>query len=350
MKRPPLHSVVLLLSALLLAPLAAARVVDGLYSARIPVADRSDATLSRAVREGMSEVLVKVTGSRQALELPRLQQAVADARRLLQQYSYESSADGESLRVDLRFDSNAVRALVIESGAPLWTANRPPVLVWLVVDDTAGRHLAGGEAWPGLRDSLRDAFARRGVPLLLPVLDGEDLRDIAPGQAWRQSLPALVQASRRYPAELVLLGRAAALSDGRWLGDWLLYDGARRDRAVTADAMPDFIAAGVDMVADVVAGRFALASSAGEGGDSAGRIEVRGVRDFDDYAAIVAWLESLELIESADLEWLQEDRLSLRLKAQTDLQSLRPLIELNDRLRPTAQVGEQDALVYSWRR
>lgn len=337
------------LLCVLLANPAAARVVDDLYSARVSVPDRSQASLDAAVRDGLSEVLVKITGSREVLSLPVLDRAVRDARDLLQQFSYESSDDGD-LEIALSFTSDTVRNLVIEAGAPLWTANRPQVLVWLVVDGPGGRQLVDAESYPDLVAGMQRAFERRGLPLVMPILDLDDVVALSPGDVWRQGLAEIMQASARYPAEQILIGRAAALSAGGWLGDWLLYDGrSRADRPVNAGSAATFLETGVDLVAGVVAGRFALTSSVA-GGTSGARVEVSGVSTYSDYAAIVSWLESLELIEYANVEWLRGDRLTLRLVAQTDLQSLRPLIELNSRLVPDKRGGDGTNLVYIWQK
>ncbi|MFN2287490.1 MAG: DUF2066 domain-containing protein [Chromatocurvus sp.] len=344
------RTVLPLLLCAFLAPMLDARMVEDLYSARISVPDRSQAALDSAARAGLEEVLVKITGSRDVVSLPVLKRAVRDARELLQQFSYQSGTGTDDLVLELSFSSETVRSLVIEAGAPLWTANRPQVLVWLVLDGAEGRQLVDAAGYPGVVRRLRQAFDRRGLPLAMPVLDIEDVTALSPGDAWRQSASAIMQASARYPAEQVLVGRAAAMSGDRWLGDWLLLDGrSRRDRAVTADSADAFLDAGVDLVADTIAGRFALTSSVA-GGTPGARLEVSGIATYADYAAVVSWLESIELVEYANVEWLRGDRLTLNLVAGTDLQSLRPLLELNDRLVPVAQGAETGNLVYKWQK
>lgn len=329
---------------------AAARVVDGLYSARISVPDRSQASLDTAAREGLSEVLVKITGSPDVLSLPELETAVRDARSLLQQFSYQSAAVDGDLTIELRFSSETVRSLVIDAGAPLWTANRPPVLVWLVMDGPGGRQLVDAERNPEMVRKMLRAFDRRGLPVVMPIMDLDDVRNLSPGAAWRHSLADIMQASARYPSEQILIGRVAALSDDRWLGDWLLYDGrARKSRPVSVGSAEAFLGSGVDLVTGVVAGRFALTSSVA-GSAPGARLEVSGVDSYTDYAAIVSWLESLELVEYANVEWVRGDRLTLRLVAQTDLQSLRPLIELNSQLVPDSRAGDGGNLVYVWQK
>ena len=76
---------------------------------------------------------------------------------------------------------------------------------------------------------------------------------------------------------------------------------------------------------------------------------------YADYAAIVSWLESLELVEAADVERVSADHIELRLRAQADAEQLATIIELNKRLEPLpvtpiVQPGMDPAprLSYQW--
>ncbi len=78
-------------------------------------------------------------------------------------------------------------------------------------------------------------------------------------------------------------------------------------------------------------------------------MQVVGVRDYGDYAGVVAWLESLELIEHANVEHIADDRIELRLVAQADASQLASIIELNDRLVPAPVAQTPGVLFYQWR-
>ena len=91
-----------------------------------------------------------------------------------------------------------------------------------------GRRFASVDAAPEADSVLRESFHRRGVPLQTPLYDLSDTASISPGEAWRQSSSALMEASRRYRGAEVLAGRVAQLS--RWqlggrlavFGQWAL--------------------------------------------------------------------------------------------------------------------------------
>jgi len=205
---------------------------------------------------------------------------------------------------------------------------------------------------PALAEALGEAFARRGVPLRLPLLDLRDTGALGPGPAWRLDASTIAAASARYGVEDVLAGRVLPLSSGEWLGDWVyLHDGQRRDRAVTAADPGAFAGAGAALAAEAIAHRYAVASGGGEGASGA-RVLVLGIGSFADYAAVMAWLGGLELVDRVNPESLEGDRLVLRLEARAGLERLAPVIELNERLRPLAAVPGDVAAerAYQWQR
>jgi hypothetical protein len=78
------------------------------------------------------------------------------------------------------------------------------------------------------------------------------------------------------------------------------------------------------------------------------KLSVVGVFSYADYAGSVAWLEGLELIEHANIERIQGDRVELRLHAQADARQLAAIIELNERLVPLPSTDPNDQLSYQW--
>jgi len=77
---------------------------------------------------------------------------------------------------------------------------------------------------------------------------------------------------------------------------------------------------------------------------------VTGVTSYADYAAVVSWLESLELVERADVESVQGDRILVRLQAQAAPDQLATLIELNKQLVPIPVTGAGADLNYLWQK
>lgn len=329
---------------------AVAEVVTDLYSASVPVQDQSAPALAAASRQALSEVLVKVSGSTEVLKAPAIVSALGEARSQVQQYSYERGAAGEApLLASFEFDGGYITDLVTRAGAPLWTANRPQVLAWVVIEDEQGKRFLSWDGTAQQAKQLQDAFSRRGVPLQLPVFDLADMAALSPDAAWELDEAAIRNASARYNVEDVVAGRLAPAVDGKAAGEWrYFFQENRVDRSVTVPDLKAFLRDGVDVVATGMSARYAVAPTAGvEGGVM---MSVSGVSTYAEYAAIVHWLEGLEPVQRAIVERVQGDRLDLRLHAQADATKLAAIIELNDRLLPAPANGAGATLNYQWRK
>jgi len=336
-----------LLALLLAAGPVLSEVLVDLYSARVAVESRSTAAIRDARRQGLAEVLVKASGDASAASQPEARAGLREAENYLLRYSFEEDPEGLRLRLD--YDENAVQELLRRAGLPLWTANRPPVLAWLVVSDAGRRSFLGPENHPAETQVLRERFRVRGIPLQLPLLDLADLTSLSPGAAWRQSSPALVEASRRYSGTEVLAGRVARTATGRWVGDWqLLYEGRWVRRAVDAESFGGVAAAGAELAASAIAGRYAVTQAVGD--DLRHRLTLRGIREYADYRAAVDALGGLEAVRRVVPEELVGDQVSLRVEADADLVQLARIVELDHRFVPAPASPGSAGLFYEWMR
>lgn len=345
--RRPLTAV--LLTAVLLAAVLPVRadIVDDIDVARVELPDRSEASLAAARREGMRQVLVKLSGTRETLKETSIAQALREAQRYLVSYSYETGATPGSPAVRLQYDGDALRTLLREAGQPLWTTNRPTVLAWLIGSDGARRRFASPEAAPALRDALGEAFARRGVPLQQPLYDLEDADKLSPGAAWRQSSSALAAASARYRDTEVLAGRVALLSDGNWIGDWRFLDRGRwLVRPVTAGSMAAFVDEGADLAATALAARYAVV------GDTSSELQfsilVEGIQAYAQYSNLQTALAAIEVIDRVIPERVTPQQVLLRVESAAQQQQLERIIALDARFVPVSGAVTDGQLHYRW--
>ena len=338
-----------ILLALLAAGNSRAEMVRNLHTATVPVADQGAQALAAASGQALADVLVKVSGSRQVLGNPVIAEALSRARGNVQQYAYvRGKPPANELSVSIEFDSAYVTGLVRDAGAPLWTANRPVVLAWVVVEGKDGRYFINRDSKPAEAQLLTDEFSRRGVPVQIPVFDLADVGALGTEDAWRLDAQAIGSASARYNVQDVLAGRFANLGGDSSTGDWsYFHEGNRVNRSATAPDLQAFLRSGVELVADELAARYAMRPSVAS--DGAMRMVVVGVASYADYAAIIRFLEDLELVESASIQSIQGQRIELQLQTAVDASQLATLIELNDRLSPVPVAGSSAQLNYQWR-
>ncbi|MEP5764979.1 MAG: DUF2066 domain-containing protein [Halieaceae bacterium] len=334
-------------------PVQAVVVVE-LHRAVVEVEDHSRRQLQQATRAGFAQVLVKVSGSREVLDNDEVRAALSQSQRYMQRYQYLRQ-DDDSLRLQVHFDPQLVNDLLRGAQAPLWTANRPPLLVWLIVDDAQGRHVANRESNPQLIEALSFELERRGVPAVFPLYDLQDTVALNTHDLWTMDPLAIFRASQRYQVANVLIGRMTALGDDRWMGDWLyLYEDADVADSFYGQPIPTFSAVAVDLVADRMASRYAVA--AGDSQSAEVLIRVDALADYADYRKVLMYFENIELIDAAWPAYLEGDSVVFRLHAQADAEQLHRIIALNRRLQrqetplPLRHGPLNTALAYRWSR
>jgi hypothetical protein len=201
--------------------------VPELYSVEVPVPTRDRPERQEAFEQGLSQVLVRVTGARSLEGFAELDSMLDTASRYVQRFEYAENAGDEERPYLLRvtFDGAALERAVSERGLPVWGRDRPGVLVWLAVSERGQRYLVGGDSVSSARRALESVAAERGVPLLYPLLDLEDQGRVKFADVAGGFHDTVREASKRYRPEAILIGQVAPLSGGYWQARWNLYQG-----------------------------------------------------------------------------------------------------------------------------
>lgn len=306
------------LLALLVLSLPARSVpVEGIYASTAPVTGDTDEALRAAFAEALRGVLVKATGRTDAGRDPALLARFGDPSRLVQQYRRDPAG-----RLWAQFDALAVRRGLEAAGLPVWSEDRPLTIVWLAFDAGGGERDvlgSGGSDSPlvtALRRELTVAAEARGVPLVLPLRDSQDLAAVSYADVWGEFSEPVMKASARYRADAVLIGRArlvpAGMPDVRWT---LTAGGERSDwRGNIAD--------GPAGLAEHLAQRLASAPAAAGGTEEVVVLEVRGLASFDDYGLVLGYLTGLDVIESLEVARLRDDAVEFDLRLRGDRERL----------------------------
>jgi len=307
---------------------------EGLYSAQVPLSVQSDSALNGAFDIALGEVLIKVTGRRDIWADGTVRSQFGGASALVQQYRMDPDDE-----VWVLFDRVAIKRTLDQLGLPVWGDERPTTLVWLIMDAGTGQReiLAAGSniqdiadlspparldsiaaLEESVRETLQTAAEARGVPLVLPLVDSEELRSISISAVWGGFAESLEIASERYGADAVLVGRARLLSSEQVQARWtLLADEERMD-------WDGDVASGPNELADYFAAR--LATSIG----TSRRIllQVNGVDSLDDYGRVNTYLEALDVVEGHAVDRVAGSEVIFSLEVRGDLDRLMRTIAL----------------------
>ncbi len=318
--------------------------VTTLYEVAVPVSGQDRSERNRAIREAFADVLIKVTGDRGTPTQPELKDALNDTLSYVQQYRYHKQK-GEDAGIDagkvilpglelrVSFDSSAVNQLLFESGKPVWGRARPATLIWLAVQDQASRYLVGSNVGQEFQIEISRQAQRRGIPLFFPLLDIEDQAALRFTDVWGNFQDAIQAASLRYQSEAVLVGRLYRRQDGGWDARWTLtIDTESMHWSSSAVAVHDVLAAGIDNAADSLALRYA--QKGGANADHVAVLAVSAVQSLGDYARVLKYLESIDLVTNLRVKRIEGSNVIFQLSIRGDETGLKQTIAFGGTLTP----------------
>ena len=212
---------VLVILLFMSSPFSNAEEVENLYVSLVPVADQSAESKERGISDALKNVLVKLTGNGDVLQLSRLATIFDNASAYIDALSFQdlpitnnlTSQDSAAQKVGLRvsFSRSAIDELIRNNQLPVLPSNRPKLLVWIVLDDvTTGREFLGQDASSLDADNnlgaevlaeLSNIMTERGIPYMLPTFDLEDQLALPIDSAWNLRADEIQSASQRYSAD-----------------------------------------------------------------------------------------------------------------------------------------------------
>ena len=307
-----------------------------LHEAEVPWSDRDAESRAGAFRQALRQVIVKVTGRRGFADATPIDSLVENAQAFVQQYQLRTveagfgEASAREPRLWARFDEEAVGRLLREAGLAVWSTPRPPVLVWLATERDGSMLTAGSEGSEATVEVLRLGAASRGVSMILPLLDLQDLTLAGAPELWVEAEERIRAASERYRPGSILIGRIerGVFWEARWS---LLLPGAAQRWTAHGDVLDLVVDDGFQEAIDALASHYTSAAPPERGG-AAIAVSVSGVHDFAAYVRTVRYLESLGEVESVEVLAVVSGRVRLGLKLRTGVAGLRELIALESTL------------------
>ena len=333
-----LKSGLILVCSLLVSLVANAERVDP-FLVTVEVPDRSAASRRPALRQALHLVLVGLSGQVSLVRTLQQQSRRPFQDQWVQQFRYlESPASTGSppgLSLEVRFNSAMIGQLADQLKLPKWPLERGVTLMWVAMDNGVERELLGAAAeHQQISKSALGVAAGRKMPLLMPLMDLDDIRQVSFSDVWGGFFDQVSLASTRYGAQYLLLGRVFRTGRG-WGGQWQLQDGHQEVRwSVQGSDEMAVIAAAIEHVAEWLGQRHAVLASART--DQLLRMRLEGVRDLGDYARILRYLGGLSVIESVTPYRISPETMELSIRSNAGVDAIRQALAIEQVLAPVA--------------
>jgi len=184
------------------------------YEAQIPLKGISS---QEGFKQALTQVLAKLSGRRPShIQPPNLR----EVELLIKDYRYQVEPQQRILIV--HFSPPKVDELLNKLGLPHWSDPPPPLLGWILLEDD--NTVITEERFAQLTQLLKNQTQARGLTLLFPFMDLEDLRTFTPSQIKENRKAPVTKIAQRYCVNTMLVGWLLKTPEG-WQGRWRLYMG-----------------------------------------------------------------------------------------------------------------------------
>ena len=309
--------------------------VSGLYNGQISVADQTEESRKSGVRDALAQVLVKLTGNSNIMQVPGIQEAVSNTDNYVAGVGYKSlpTEPGERPKTELQvsFSRQAVDHLIRWAQLPILPSERPKLLIWIVRDDPeGGRQFVSTQSLPEITQQFDSLMQQRGMPYRLPDFDLEDQLALSVNQAWGLQEQAIELASQRYAADGWALLRFFTTATGEARGAWMYQAAGRRGfNDVRAASSELFVPLAVNDLIDSLSAQFTYIPQTDT---SQLVVQINQVDSYRDYQSVLSQLQKLELVQSLNVFAVKGDRLFLTLDIEGGVDLLESALVRNGRL------------------
>ncbi|WP_339023349.1 DUF2066 domain-containing protein [Aeromonas salmonicida] len=319
---------------------SAAQVTD-LYQGKAPTSGDMVAAQSQA----LGDVLVKVTGKRDILTQPDVVKALAAPGDYVQHYGYQDVGPVKFLKAD--FNVAKVNALISQSKFALLGPARPQMALWLVINE-GERRILPDQSSDGWASALRTQSQAMGLPVSIPLMDLDDNMAVNATDVWGRFAAPILQASQRYGAEMVVLGKLTPGGD-KWSMDWGLYgpkaggELAELTRGSSSGTQAEVAQHFADELAAWLVQNYGARIS---GVASSQTLVVEGLSGIDGMITVQKMLQGMASVTKVTIGKLEGDKVTFDLSLQGDKAELIRGLQLESRLR---QIDDNDSgLRYQW--
>ena len=334
--------------------------VEDLFTVELPVADQTTSLRLESFSEAFKQVIVKISGSDEALASPAFKRPVKNSARYVKQFRYlnrtladDEEFDGSGLFLRIDFDQQLVEGLLREQNFPVWGRERPSTLLVISYDVNENIKVVSDDATPDLVEALDTAASIHAVPVLFPLMDLEDIALVNIGDIASRQYENIDTMAKRYSPNALLVGQVVGRSGQGWQGDWEVRFAEQVFQwRFEASSKQDVVDQVIRHLAKILALEYALEDHRSV--DQSLLLSVSELEGIDKLIKVERYLKSLNVVDSVRVAMISKNVVTYRLNLRNDPEDLQRLIEFGEVLEQedfpqlSTQGEEQIILNYSF--
>lgn len=274
---------------------------------------------SIAKQDGLVNVLIKVSGKTDIAQNEVIKKALTQSDRYVTQMSFVEY-DDTPRAMKLGYNSKMVLSLLTQAEQSIWETPRKSVLVWVVNEYNYQRSIIWEQSNNSLITRIKDAANERGLPVMFPVGDFDDVTSIEIPDLWGNFKKPIADASERYNPQAILVVKVRGNSS-----TWTLFD-TTPQYLVTASKKPiEGRVSGSVQLADMVnevSDYFAktYTKNLGAVASDSETVSIQGIHTTRAFFSIEKQLKQMNSVASVQVNTIQGDKVTYTLSLLGDYQ------------------------------
>lgn len=305
--------------------------ITKLYQAQLPVATKTTAERNEIAADVLKNVLLKVVGDSAVLNSVDLTPILEQSKHYILQYQYhrmntisDDLTQPDKLELQLTFNEQHINQSLLELGLPVWGGSRPDILLWLAIDNGSSRTIMGeGSTDEGIPLMINQAVEKRGLSLLMPLMDLQDQSALNFADVWGGFPRPILKASQRYDAQVIVMARVAINDDVMYIR-WQSITNNEAEHWRSRGNAKTALESGVSELVDRTARRFTqvINSQPAQRYD----VQISNIKSYADYIRVKQYLTNLYYISDVKLSSLVDDKLEISILLSSDLSAFNQII------------------------
>jgi hypothetical protein len=359
MKLKQIYVLVFIFFGTALSPVQAV-IVEDLFTVELPVADQTTSLRLESFSEAFQRVIVKASGSDDALRSPAFKRPIESSARYVKQFRYinrslpdDEEFDGGRLFLQIDFDQQSIESLLRDNNFPIWGRERPSSLLVISYDVNENIKVVSDDSTPELIELLDQAASQHAVPVLFPLMDLQDIALVGISDIVSREYDSIETLAGRYSPDALLVGQVVGRSGKGWHGDWEVRFADQifkwQFEASSKEAVIDQV---IKHLARILALEYALEDHRRV--EQSLLLSVSSMNGIRNLIAVAEYLKSLNVVDSVRVATITKDVITYRLKLRNEVSDLQRLIEFGEVLEQenfpqvSTQGDDQIILNYSY--
>ncbi|MUK31065.1 DUF2066 domain-containing protein [Aliivibrio fischeri] len=305
----------------------------------------SEKAESIAKQDGLVNVLIKVSGQTDIAQNEVIKKALTQSDRYVTQMSFVEYDDAPRA-MKLGYNSKMVLNLLTQSEQSIWETPRKSVLVWIVNEYNYQRSIIWEQSNNSLITRIKEAANDRGLPVMFPVGDFDDVTSIEIPDLWGNFKKPIADASERYNPQAILVVKVRGNSSS-----WTLFDTTPQYLPTTSTKPLEGRESGAVQLADMVnnvSDYFAKKYTKNLGGvvSQSEMISIEGVHSTRAFFTIEKQLKQLNSVASVQVDTIQGNKVTYTLNLLGDFEQFnQELLSKNKALSLIPEIIEEDKAI-----